>query len=230
MKLRAIALFFVVLAVQATLTAQQQYISVDILVTATVNGTPLHMGLANYTNKRGQDFHVSVLKFYIGNVVLHADNGARHAVGGYSLVDFEDETSLQLHIDSVPENTYTSVSFIVGVDSVMSERGPQSGALDPLNGMYWTWATGYIFFKLEGTSQSSAQPKNLLTFHIGGYKAPYNNIQKIHVDVKSGGINIDIGEWIDSGAGIDFALQSSVTDARAAVDIAKRLGGSFHAR
>lgn len=202
----------------------------DIPVSATVHGQPLHMGRPDYTNKRGQAFQLTVLKFYIGNVVLHADNGSRHAVGGYTLIDFEDEASLRIHLDSVPKNVYTSMSFIVGVDSVTNESGPQAGALDPLNGMYWTWATGYIFFKLEGTSPSSPQPKNLIEFHIGGYRAPYNNIHQVRVDLTAGGITIDIGEWIDSGVGIDFVTQSSVTDARSAVDIARRLGGSFHAR
>lgn len=230
MKLRTAALFFVVLAVHATLTAQQRSLSMDIPVTATVHGQPLHMGQPDYTNKRGQAFQLSVLKFYIGNVVLHADNGSSHAVRGYTLIDFEDEASMRIHLDSVPSNVYTSVSFIVGVDSAMNERGPQAGALDPLNGMYWTWATGYIFFKLEGTSPSSPQPKNLIEFHIGGYRAPYNNVQQVNVDLTTHGINIDIGEWIDAGAGIDFVTQSSVTDAPSAVDIAKHLGGSFHAR
>lgn len=225
-----VVLLLSMFTLHVTLAAQTPLLAVDIPITATVHKDPLHLGLPSYTSARGQAYVVSMLKFYVGNVSLHASDGTSHTVRGYSLIDFEDETSLRIHIDSVPENTYTSVSFIVGVDSAMNDLGPQSGALDPLNGMYWTWATGYIFFKLEGTSPSSKQPKNLFTYHIGGYRAPYNNIQKIHVDLHSGGINIDIGEWIDSGGGIDFSAQSSVTDARAAVDIAKRLGGSFHAR
>ena len=47
------------------------------------------------------------------------------------------------------------------------------GDLDPAKGMYWSWNSGYINFKLEGRSNLSSVPKNEFEYHLGGYMSPY---------------------------------------------------------
>ncbi|WP_222597316.1 MbnP family protein [Chitinophaga pinensis] len=63
------------------------------------------------------------------------------------------------------------------------------------DGMYWGWNSGYIFFKMEGTSSvapldPSGQHK--FRYHIGGfggYNAPtLNNVKTITVDLTAGGV------------------------------------------
>jgi hypothetical protein len=50
-----------------------------------------------------------------------------------------------------------------------NDAGVGDKALDPLNGMYWTWNTGYINFKLEGKSSLSGNSNQNFTFHLGGF-------------------------------------------------------------
>lgn len=73
----------------------------------------------------------------------------------------------------VAEGAYHALHFTLGVDSILNCSGAQDGALDPLNGMFWTWNTGYIFFKLEGYSTSSTADLKRIEHHIGGYQGPY---------------------------------------------------------
>ncbi|WP_316930094.1 MbnP family protein, partial [Hymenobacter sp. IS2118] len=44
-----------------------------------------------------------------------------------------------LALKDIPVGDYQSVSFTVGVDSARNVAGAQTGALDPNNGMFWTW-------------------------------------------------------------------------------------------
>ena len=76
-----------------------------------------------------------------------------------------------------------SISFCIGIDSLASVSGALSGDLDPSNGMYWAWQSGYINMKIEGTSSSCKTRKNSFNFHIGGYLKPYNAIKKIEIPI-----------------------------------------------
>jgi hypothetical protein len=71
------------------------------------------------------------------------------------------------------------VSFILGVDSATQSAGALDGELDPLKGMYWTWQSGYIHFKLEGMIRQADGNEQKITLHLGGYRSPNNSIQKI---------------------------------------------------
>lgn len=199
-----------------------------------------------YSNVHGHRFSVSLLRYYVGNVALHRDDGHVHTTPGYRLIIHDDQvdddpTSHQsVDIAGLSPGRYTSVSFTVGVDSSDNVAGPKDGDLDPLLGMYWTWATGYIFFKMEGTSPASTQPKNIIEYHLGGYQAPYNNLQRIKLDLRrplvvgegkqSLEITFDLGVFLDQDGGIDFSTTPSVTDVKAAAPFMSRLKGAFHVR
>jgi hypothetical protein len=105
----------------------------------------------------------------------------------------------------------------VGVDSTRNVSGAQTGALDPTNGMFWTWNTGYIFAKLEGRSPSSAAPFQKLTHHIGGFRTGENAIRKITLAMpfeigraKELVINADVQKWFDGPHQISIASNASV--------------------
>jgi len=140
---------------------------------------------------------------------------------GYFLINEEDKSSLQITIDSIPKGEYNTISFTLGVDSVDNCSGAQSGALDPVNGMFWAWNSGYIFLKMEGISSASNSTGKRLEFHIGGYKAPNNCIKLIHLKlkhaIKTGENNLleikaDANHLFSDSTPVDFSKISSVTD------------------
>ncbi|HRE64559.1 MAG TPA: hypothetical protein PKU77_12260, partial [Ferruginibacter sp.] len=49
------------------------------------------------------------------------------------------------------------------------------------NGMFWTWNSGYIFFKMEGYSNASTADLQRIEHHIGGYRSPFNAARLIEL-------------------------------------------------
>jgi hypothetical protein len=87
----------------------------------------------------------------------------------YFLIDAK-KTENVISFDNIDCGRYMSISFDLGVDSIDNCSGAQDGALDPLNDMFWTWNSGYVFFKLEGNSPNSNADLNRIQLHLGGYK------------------------------------------------------------
>ena len=81
------------------------------------------------------------------------------------LLDLADSSSLDQHM-SRPVNNKISVLF--GVDSAIQVGGVGTGALDPLRGMYWTWQTGYVQWKMEGAIRVDGV-ESPLELHLGGF-------------------------------------------------------------
>ncbi len=101
--------------------------------------------------------------------------------------------------------------------------GAQTGALDPANGMFWSWSTGYIMTKFEGTTAGGTD----LEFHIGGFKGvnsvlrtaspAFNSATAIVTDTDVPEINLaaDLSEWFTTPTNINFAATHNVSMAGA---------------
>jgi hypothetical protein len=139
-----------------------------------VNGSPMILG-NNYLNAAGDTFSISMFKYYISNISLDDVQ-----VPGCYLVS---EDSAASKVIPLPKGHFKRLSFMIGVDSLLNCSGAQGGALDPIYGMFWTWNTGYIMAKLEGTSPSSVLPGHRIEFHIGGYRAPHMVQRIISLDL-----------------------------------------------
>jgi len=141
-------------------------------------------GATSYINSSGESFTVEKLKYYISNVQLYNVDALVYTMPeSYFLIDESDQASTKLEIPNVPAGTYTSVRFTLGVDSARNVSGAQNGALDPANNMFWTWSTGYIFYKLEGKSPSSTQTDSSFVYHIGGFKDGNNTNATREVEI-----------------------------------------------
>jgi hypothetical protein len=138
-----------------------------------VNGLPLTLNdsVARYRNANGDSFSITTFKYYVSNIILTNTKGRSVAIPDtYFLINAADTASLKQTVKGVPAGNYRSITFTIGVDSARNFDGVQSGCLDPANGMFWTWNSGYIFLKLEGYSPQSAAKMHKLTFHVGGIK------------------------------------------------------------
>ena len=136
----------------------------------TANGRPLVLPDSSYTNAFNEVYQVTRLKYYISHGGFAPGEPASAA-----LIDASAQDSIVIH---PKEGKHSALYFMVGVDSALNCSGAQDGALDPLNGMFWTWNSGYIFFKLEGYSSSSKADLQRIEHHVGGYRYP-NNVAKI---------------------------------------------------
>jgi hypothetical protein len=135
-----------------------------------------------YTNSFGEPFVVSRFKYYIAQLSL-TDNTGRQIdfPGNYWLVNEEDSLSKEIHLPVT--SIITGISFVIGIDSIKNVSGIQIGSLDPANGMFWTWNSGYIFAKLEGQSDSSRAPAHSFSWDVGGFRQHENAQRKITLEI-----------------------------------------------
>ena len=169
--------------------------SLTVVIEPVFNGMPLKLADQYYLNEHGDTLYIDLFRFYITN--LKCNGGSKSTVDVNShLVDAEDKETTAFRVDHLPEGTYSSLEFTVGVDSTANTNGANSGDLDPAKGMYWAWNSGYIMAKLEGRSKKCATFHHVFEFHVGGYMPPYNaarnvTLQLPHaVTVKSGVKNL----------------------------------------
>ncbi len=140
---------------------------------------------SSYTNLFGETFAVSKFRYYISNITFH-DTVLKvkfQVADSYFLVDQANAESQTLTLPS--PSTYNAISFLIGVDSAKSVNGAQNGALDPLNDMFWTWNTGYVMVKLEGTSRVSKLQRRLIEYHIGGFREPFNSLREVYLSLSN---------------------------------------------
>lgn len=147
----------------------------------------------------------------------------------YFLLNFESNLNIPIHIDSSID--YNAIRFNLGIDSLTNVSGAMGGDLDPTKGMYWTWQSGFINFKLEGTSMRCNTKNKQFEFHIGGYAYPYETLQKITINTNRTTkleILIDIEKFFD---GIDLAETNAIVSPGAdALKMAKTFGKIFSIR
>ena len=140
-------------------------------------------------NAVGESLKITKLKYYVSNFVLTNADGTIYTVPQDSCYFLIDESDPATHEPAlkVPEGEYKTLTFTVGVDSLRNtmDISKRTGVLDPATtaaDMYWGWNSGYIFFKVEGTSPVITAAGNVFQYHIGGfggYSSPTpNNLKK----------------------------------------------------
>lgn len=188
-----------------------------------VGSNALVLNTQDYLNANGDTFKVSMFKYYISNVVLtKSDNSTYTIPNSYYLVSHTGTANPVVSIGGVPNGTYKAITFLIGVDSARNVSGVQSGALDPVNGMFWSWSSGYIMAKMEGTSPQSGNATKALKFHIGGFSGVNNSLRTVS---PSFGTNVatingehgssihfkaDLSEWFKTPNVINFATAHTI--------------------
>lgn len=181
--------------------------AVKITFVNTVKGKPLELNTGSYINPFGETYSVTKFKYYISNIFLLKGKAVFFEPESYHLVDESKPEALQFSF-ALDEGNYSSLNFTLGVDSLHNVSGAQTGALDPLNDMFWTWNSGYVMAKLEGKSPQSKQVNNKLEFHIGGFMGESNVLKSVTLNFPAGKmleikegktteiiIEADINEW-----------------------------------
>lgn len=149
-----------------------------------------------------ETLQIEILRFYITHVVVEYENGEQHSDNTLAyLFDYEIPESWIVQLPDAPKNPVKKVHFRMGTDSTLNVAGVLDGALDPINGMYWAWNTGYINFKLEGIFMGKE-----LEYHIGGYRSPYTTDRPIAVSLQGSDnrIYVDLLQWIEKAQALDI--------------------------
>lgn len=165
-------------------------------------------------------FYVSQLELINGTKTVWIEKGSFH------LIDAFDKKTLVLSFPS--DITFTKIKFQLGIDSLTNVLGAMGGDLDPTKGMYWTWQSGYINFKLEGNSNLCKTRHNEFQFHLGGYQQPFDCLQTVFIPMKSSSsitLDMDVAKFLK-----DLSLSQLhhiMSPSKEAVDLSEKIIESF---
>ena len=210
--------------------------TVTVIFKNLVNNNPIVLYDSSYTNPFGENYVISKFKYYISAVTLYASRKSSKEKNSYHLINQAVDSSLYFSI-SLPENNYDSIGFLLGVDSARNTAGAQTGALDPLNDMFWTWHTGYVMEKLEGTSPQSNAVNNKMEYHLGGFSGENNVLNYITLRfpgnkkliIKKGKtssivMEVDVNKFWNTGKEIKICTTQVCTSPGL---LAKQMAGNF---
>jgi hypothetical protein len=141
-----------------------------------------------YTNAAGEKMKFSRFDYYISNIVLWKTDGTSYTVprdSSYFLIKDNGTINSEITLNNIPVGDYNKFSFVIGVDSLKNTEPASArvGDLNTGNGMYWSWNSGYIFLKAEGSYNSDTTKK--FKYHIGlfgvgsGTSSGVNNLKTI---------------------------------------------------
>ncbi len=181
-----------------------------------------------FLNKLGQDFSLETVRFYIskiqfvkGKKTIWQEQAICH------LMDLEKPNSFAVDLAGAP-GTADSLVFYLGIDSAGNVSDKFVGDLDPLKGMYWTWQSGYINCKIEGTSPHCKSLNSLFELHVGGYLGDQATIQRISLPLKKTGEITVYFDLSDLLLPLDIAeLNSIMIPGKEAVELSRQLATLF---
>jgi hypothetical protein len=128
----------------------------------TVNGADLKLDQV-YRNADNQRFTVNFLKTYVSNLRLLKADGSEVLVKNVALLDAAqtgktDHGAGMYFTATAPVGDYVGVKYLIGIPDSLNFADPTPYAnthpLSVTQQMHWSWNTGYIFVRMEGTVDS----------------------------------------------------------------------------
>jgi hypothetical protein len=126
-----------------------------------------------YRTAGGDSVSFSFARFYVSEIQLIDSLGAAHPLPGLYLVNALDSATeargyATIITPAIP-GSYRGVRFSIGVPFDLNHRdaAAQTAPLGTASGMFWSWNSGYIFNRTEGTVDSAGAQKSI-AYHVGG--------------------------------------------------------------
>ena len=131
-----------------------------------------------------ENFTVETFRFYLSDFIFYQNADLIFSVNeSYHLLDLAQPASLHLTFPKM--SNFNKLTFNLGIDSLTNDAGARGGDLDPMHGMYWTWQSGYINVKIEGTAANCPARNGEFQFHLGGFLSDNSAMQKIKIEAKN---------------------------------------------
>lgn len=119
----------------------------------------------------GVPMRIELLKVYFAKMALTNASGEAVALSDIELLDYG--TNQQSRSFTVKNGSYSTLDFILGIDPEQNASNPvdfdDNHPLSAAQNMYWTWASKYIFFKIEGRADTTFENlfNHLFIYHVG---------------------------------------------------------------
>ncbi|MEZ4911960.1 MAG: MbnP family protein [Saprospiraceae bacterium] len=181
-----------------------------------------------------QEMTFTTFKYYVSNIKLKSEDGGEWWTQpeSYFLIDATSDAASTISLKDVPAGHYTEIEILYGVDSLRNVSGAQTGVLAPDLGMFWSWNSGYIMVKAEGTSPSSSTGS--FAFHLGGFKGPNATLLKktyvFNQHLEIDGVSTPKVTFVDNPARLWHGAQGLdiISNQMAPGELAKSMSGNFY--
>jgi hypothetical protein len=164
-----------------------------------------------YQIQQNDSVEFSVLKFYVSGIeLINEGTTVWSQKESFHLINAAKSNSLIVSLNLPQLNSFDEIKFNLGIDSITNVSGAMGGDLDPTKGMYWSWQSGYINFKLEGKSRLCKNIHQEFQFHLGGYQFPDNALQVVKIKTNNKtkcDIAVNIQPFL---SGIDFTVRDKI--------------------
>ena len=159
-----------------------------------IEGGCIKLDTKYFFQKTQTNITFSEIKFYISGIqFLKSGKIVFKEKMSFHLTDLRKNATLSFFILTKSKIEFDEVRFTFGIDSVTNELGIGEGDLDPIQGMYWAWQSGYINCKLEGTIEEANSKSEKFEFHLGGFLAPFQAWKNRSLQIENKkNINLDI--------------------------------------
>ena len=173
--------------------------NLNINFTQTVNGNTLILNEMIYTNQ-DDNYSIQTLRYLISDIYIHIENGDSTLIDEVHFIDLSIPESLTLNIPEIPNETYISISFNMGLNSnknitnlFLNENFFPSFAWPEFLG------GGYHYMQLEGDINTVFNGYATHTGGTNGIDYSFNKIFPIMIDSQSDSpnihINMELANW-----------------------------------
>jgi methanobactin biosynthesis MbnP-like protein len=137
-----------------------------------------------YVNEAGNQFSVITLRYYVSDFTFHNNQGNGYFADIDHYVSGRDKSTTTFQIKNLPDDTYNSISFVFGLDTIKNKTGylPNNQVN---NTMEWPvpMGGGYHHMKFEGKYIDSAGQTASFNVHSGRAKDSLDVWHNNHVEV-----------------------------------------------
>ena len=152
----------------SNITPSNIYSSANISVIAKSDNLEIIWDSLNNTNAAGNIYSVQNINFYISEITLKRNDGYIYNSSRVFYIDPRVNNKTSLQLDSIPKGDYTSIAFLIGIDSLRNIDFGLGTTIDNLN-MAWPTAMGggYHFMKIEGHYLDASSAIQGFAVHLG---------------------------------------------------------------
>jgi len=202
-----------------------------------VNGEQFVLNDTLYDDYLGRKYRVELLKLYLSNLSLEKADGTRTVLSDVNLIDYTTLSLLDVNAD-IDTGLYVNLHFGVGLDSLMNASDPvdfpPSHPLSITQNTYWSWASKYKFFMLEGRVDTlgSQSPDVIFSYHSGFdtlYKEITIPLEDIFMTSEGDSLvlEFDLGTAVNGDAGVIDFVEESFSHSESEFEIVERISNNL---
>jgi cytochrome c peroxidase len=217
--------------------------TLEIAIQHKFRGELLLLDSLRFQNSAAETLSFTRVSYLLSGFALEREDGVWVEIPDqYAWMDAE-KRRLSARFEGVPEGKYRALCFHIGPDAAANSANPASLAPSHplnanLNGLHWTWQSGYIFLALEGRYRATAGAE------LSGYSyhfARTPNRTRINLaaplDLTHDAgllLDFDLAALLNVPRSLSFARDGSATHSRegdpVAASLAANLPGAFRVR